>query len=191
MYALDKHEWVILGQLQDVLKVKKHATPLLHVCLSMTKPMKPKTQILKDATLFFSRSMVNLAMAIPAMDYIDKVFTTGMLNDEGFDPAICAAVGLAKKTLNKYYSLTDLSRVYCIAMGKGFPATRYDYDTDTLFQSCILGISWTISGRQNGQRTGLALHKPLFATYMTCYMFLFVSMITWDPSLTPMSSKSR
>ena len=80
--------------------------------------MTNQTQILKDATLFFSRGTVNLAMVIPAMDYIDEVFTTGMLTEEAFDPAIRAAVGLAKKTLNKYYSLTDSSRVYHVAMGK-------------------------------------------------------------------------
>ncbi|KIM51047.1 hypothetical protein SCLCIDRAFT_46451, partial [Scleroderma citrinum Foug A] len=55
-------------------------------------------------------------MVIPAMDYIDEVFTTGMLDHTHFDPAICATIRLAKKTLNKYYSLTDSSKVYCIAM---------------------------------------------------------------------------
>ncbi|KAI5985181.1 hypothetical protein EDD15DRAFT_2113745, partial [Pisolithus albus] len=73
-------------------------------------------QILKDATLFFSCGTPNLAMVIPAMDYIDKVFTTGMLDEERFDPSIRAAVGLTKKTLNKYYSLTDTSDLYRIVM---------------------------------------------------------------------------
>ena len=66
--------------------------------------------------------MPNLAMVIPAMDYIDKVFTTGMLNHQRFDPAIRATVRLTKNNLNKYYSLTDASKVYCIAMGKLFIA---------------------------------------------------------------------
>ena len=57
-------------------------------------------------------------MVIPAMDYVDEVFTTGMLDHTHFDPAICATIRLAKKTLNKYYSLTDSSKVYCIAMSK-------------------------------------------------------------------------
>ena len=57
-------------------------------------------------------------MVIPAMDYVDEVFTTGMLNHNHFDPAIHATVGLTKNTLNKYYSLTDSSKVYCIAMSK-------------------------------------------------------------------------
>ena len=62
--------------------------------------------------------MPNLAMVIPAVDYVDEVFTTGMLNHNRFDPAIRTAVGLAKNTLNKYYSLTDSSKVYHIAMSK-------------------------------------------------------------------------
>jgi len=73
-------------------------------------------QILKDATLFFSHSTPNLAMVIPAIDYINETFTNGTL-DQTLDPAIKAAIGLAKKTLNRYYSLTDLSDLYCIAMG--------------------------------------------------------------------------
>ena len=75
-------------------------------------------QVLKDATLFFSCSTPNLVMVIPTMDYIDEVFTTGMLQRNMLDPAICAAVGLAKKTLNKYYECTDASKLYRIAMGK-------------------------------------------------------------------------
>ena len=74
--------------------------------------------MLKDATLFFSCSTPNLVMVIPTMDYIDEVFTTGMLQRNMLDPAICATVGLAKKTLNKYYECTDASKLYRIAMGK-------------------------------------------------------------------------
>ncbi|KIK17899.1 hypothetical protein PISMIDRAFT_110451 [Pisolithus microcarpus 441] len=73
-YALDEHEWLVLGQLCEVLK------------------------ILKDATLFFSCGMPNLAMVIPAMDYIDEIFMTTMLDDTHLDPSIRAAVGLVKRT---------------------------------------------------------------------------------------------
>ncbi|KIM52383.1 hypothetical protein SCLCIDRAFT_53909, partial [Scleroderma citrinum Foug A] len=55
-------------------------------------------------------------MVIPAMDYIDTTFTTGLLKKEQLDPTIRAAVGLAKWTLNRYYSLTDTSELYHIAM---------------------------------------------------------------------------
>ena len=59
-------------------------------------------------------------MVITAMDYINEVFTTGMLNQQCFDPAIHSVVGLTKNTLNKYYLLTDSSKVYHITMGKCF-----------------------------------------------------------------------
>ncbi|KAF8667473.1 hypothetical protein AX14_006338 [Amanita brunnescens Koide BX004] len=55
-------------------------------------------------------------MVMPTMDYIDEIFTTGLLNDQRLDPAIHAAIGLAKKTLNRYYSKTDTSDLYRIAM---------------------------------------------------------------------------
>ncbi|KAI6099144.1 hypothetical protein F5141DRAFT_985797, partial [Pisolithus sp. B1] len=58
----------------------------------------------------------NLVMVIPAMDYIDEVFMTGMLDEEWFDLSIHAAIRLTKKTLNKYYSLTDTSDLYHITM---------------------------------------------------------------------------
>ncbi|KIK19921.1 hypothetical protein PISMIDRAFT_106722, partial [Pisolithus microcarpus 441] len=63
-YALDEHEWLVLGQLYEVLK------------------------ILKDTTLFFLHGMPNLAMVIPAMDYIDEIFMMAMLDDMHLDPSI-------------------------------------------------------------------------------------------------------
>ncbi|KAJ8591967.1 hypothetical protein M405DRAFT_684886, partial [Rhizopogon salebrosus TDB-379] len=73
-------------------------------------------QILKHATQYFSRSTPNLAMVIPAMDHIDTTFTNGILNTHVLDPAIRAALKLAKRTLNRYYSLTDASETYRVAM---------------------------------------------------------------------------
>ncbi|KIM56443.1 hypothetical protein SCLCIDRAFT_132663, partial [Scleroderma citrinum Foug A] len=61
-YALNEHEWTVLAQLHDILK---------------------------DGTLFFSHGTPSsLAMVLPAMDYINEAFTTGMLNQQHFDPAI-------------------------------------------------------------------------------------------------------
>ena len=51
------------------------------------------------------------------MDHIDKKFTTYSRNRK-YLPAIHSAVTLTKKTLDRYYSLTDHSEVYCITMGK-------------------------------------------------------------------------
>jgi hypothetical protein len=73
-------------------------------------------KILKDATLYFSRGTPTLANVIPAMDHIDKELATKSV-DPSYDPAIRAALTMAKKTLNRYYDRTDHSEVYRIAMG--------------------------------------------------------------------------
>ena len=51
------------------------------------------------------------------MDVIDEKLTTDSLNRSKFDASIRASLGLAKKTLNRYYNMTDWSEVYRIAMG--------------------------------------------------------------------------
>jgi len=50
------------------------------------------------------------------MDHIDKELATKSV-DPSYDPAIRAALTMAKKTLNRYYDCTDHSEVYRIAMG--------------------------------------------------------------------------
>lgn len=90
-FELSTDEWKVVEQLCDILEV------------------------LKDATLFFSRSTPNVANVIPVMDIISDRLTAHA-NDTTMSPAIRAALGLAKKTLNRYYSKTDTSEVYRIAM---------------------------------------------------------------------------
>jgi hypothetical protein len=58
------------------------------------------------------------------MDAIDEILTTQSLDSVQFDPAIRAALTLAKKTLNKYYNLTDDSEVFRIAMSPLSHLTR-------------------------------------------------------------------
>ncbi|KAF5335255.1 hypothetical protein D9758_017390 [Tetrapyrgos nigripes] len=70
-FALSKGEWKIAEQLCEVLS------------------------ILKDATLYFSRSTPDLTTVIPSMDYINSEFEKIIVN-VNFDPAIRAAVSLAK-----------------------------------------------------------------------------------------------
>ena len=65
--------------------------------------------------LFFSRSTPSLGRVIPAMDHIEEVLTTFENNTE-YDPAIWGTISITRKTLNCYYSLTDLSEVYQISM---------------------------------------------------------------------------
>jgi len=47
-------------------------------------------------------------------------------NDPSISPAICSALGLAKKTLNPYYSRMDDSEAYRIAMSR-FSLSFYSY----------------------------------------------------------------
>jgi hypothetical protein len=49
------------------------------------------------------------------MDRIDEVLATNAL-DEQFSISIKATLGIGKKTLNRYYSKTDASDVYRVAM---------------------------------------------------------------------------
>ncbi|KAF9001300.1 hypothetical protein BDQ17DRAFT_1176281, partial [Cyathus striatus] len=88
---LSETEWKIIEGLCDVLK------------------------ILKDATLFFSCATPNLANVIPVMDHINDHLTTIAINCST-PLAIHTAAGLTKKTLNRYYSHTDDSETYWIAM---------------------------------------------------------------------------
>jgi len=73
-------------------------------------------QNFKDATLYFSHSTPSLATVIPAMDHINETLTSQSINPK-YEPSIRAALSLAKKVLNRYYSATDQLEVYCIAMG--------------------------------------------------------------------------
>jgi hypothetical protein len=66
--------------------------------------------------LFFSQDGTpNIAMVIPAMDRIDEVLAMNALNTQ-FSISIQAALSIGKKTLNRYYSKTDLSDVYRVVM---------------------------------------------------------------------------
>ncbi|TRM62979.1 hypothetical protein BD626DRAFT_358875, partial [Schizophyllum amplum] len=57
----------------------------------------------------------NLPFVIIAMDTLDERLATLSINND-LEPAIRAAANLAKRTLNKYYSLTDQADAYRIAM---------------------------------------------------------------------------
>jgi len=72
---------------------------------------------LKEATQYFSRAKPNLAQVIPAIDAIHEEFSSFIHQPSVPDP-IRAAVEMAKKVLNRYYSKTDDVEIYRIAMGK-------------------------------------------------------------------------
>lgn len=55
-------------------------------------------------------------MVIPAMDHIDKHLTDSTRASSPLQPAIRSALGIAKRILNRYYKISDMSATYRIAM---------------------------------------------------------------------------
>ncbi|RPD57811.1 hypothetical protein L226DRAFT_449700, partial [Lentinus tigrinus ALCF2SS1-7] len=88
-FELDAGEWEVAEQLRDALEILKHAT------------------------LFFSRHDATVASVLPVMEYIKKTFSEP---DEKYNTAIRIAFKFALKTLLRYYNLTDMSSTYRIAM---------------------------------------------------------------------------
>lgn len=109
-FELSDKQWDIVDDLLHVLEASANIN-LLIWCTNIF----PLIQIFKSATLLFSRDNIStIAQVIPMMDVIDDFFTetpTRMLH-----PAVKSALTLAQATLNKYYSRTDDSNVYRIAM---------------------------------------------------------------------------
>ncbi|KAJ6563842.1 hypothetical protein B0H19DRAFT_846669, partial [Mycena capillaripes] len=77
-----------------------------------------------EATLLFSSdNRSTIASVITTMDKIDDLITTTIVSTQPsartkrvVHSSIRKALGLAKRTMNKYYSATDMSNVYRIAM---------------------------------------------------------------------------
>jgi hypothetical protein len=70
----------------------------------------------KDATLFFSQdNVMTIANIVPTMDCIDAMLSSSAKMP--LNPAVKHALTFVCKLMDKYYSKTDLSDVYHIAMG--------------------------------------------------------------------------
>ena len=70
----------------------------------------------KEVTLFFSQDAVAMiAHVIPTMDRIDTMLSSS--STKLLLPSIKHTLSFAQKIMDKYYSKTDLSNVYRIAMG--------------------------------------------------------------------------
>ena len=106
-YELDNDDWKII---QDLVAV-------LEVCYSHLLIFKTNVflQQYKKVTLFFLQDSASIAGIIPAMDRLDN--TLNPSTKAAYHPAIIVAMVLASKKINRYYSMTDISSVYCIAMG--------------------------------------------------------------------------
>jgi hypothetical protein len=70
-------------------------------------------------TLEFSSDTPCLATVIPAIDRMYDELSAQARNPT-YSPALCMALTLGQKLLNKYYSLMDDTEVYQIAVGKSF-----------------------------------------------------------------------
>ncbi len=66
--------------------------------------------------MYFSRTASNISDVIPAMDILDEQLTTNS-RDKQYLPCIRAALNQGRKVINLYYSRTDHSELYRIAMG--------------------------------------------------------------------------
>jgi hypothetical protein len=81
----------------------------------------------KDATLFFSQDdAITIANVVPTMDWIDAMLSRSATTP--LAPAVKHALTFARRLMDKYYSKTDLSNVYRIAMGMYF----------SVFITCVL-----------------------------------------------------
>ena len=90
-------------------------------------------KIYKDVTLFFSQDRVSLiANVIPIMDCIDALLSD--VPAEPFCQSVKHTLTFARKSINKYYSKTDLFNVYHITMGEYF---CYVYSFYSTFQCFI------------------------------------------------------
>src|SRR5713101_5422514 len=68
----------------------------------------------KNMTLFFSQDSASIAAVIPVMDRISNHLNSQ--TGKAYHPSITAAMKLARKKMDCYYSLTDSSMTYRIAM---------------------------------------------------------------------------
>jgi hypothetical protein len=108
-FEIEDKEWEIVRQLADILKVNyfsSHFRDDSYNCVAFQR-----------CHSLFSRATPYLAKVIPAMDHIDQHLATAARNN-AYKPCIQAAVAMGKKLLNKYYSYTDHSELYRIAMGE-------------------------------------------------------------------------
>ena len=109
-YELLESEWETVKQLHDSLNVHIYIIYLLY------HNIEPAIYIFKSVTLEFSTDMPCAATVIPAMDKMHAELTAATDNVE-YLPALQAALSLGKDLLNKYYSLSDDSEIYRIAIG--------------------------------------------------------------------------
>ncbi|KAI9463009.1 hypothetical protein F5148DRAFT_982533 [Russula earlei] len=77
--------------------------------------VKDLLQVLKNVTLFFSQDdIVTITNVVPTMDQLDAMLSSSATTP--LVPVVKHALTFACQLMDKYYSKTDLSNVYCISM---------------------------------------------------------------------------
>ncbi len=130
------------------------------------------------------------------MDHIDRHLASAA-RDDSYKPCIQAAVAMGKKLLNKYYSYTDHSELYCIAMGNILFFLIFTILISFLcWQFFTRVTSSRISPKLDGQMIGVQPPKKLFEpnsngrtqilrlqTQMVQFPYVFL-LLYLSPSLT-------
>ena len=111
-YERKDHEWKIVEELRDSLKVCIFISTSVYFIYVFCR-------YFKTVTLEFSTDTPCIANVIPAMDRMHDDLRAACNNEE-YSTAIRAALKVGMNLLNKYYSITDNSEVYRIAMGTLF-----------------------------------------------------------------------
>lgn len=94
------------------------------------------------------------------MDAIDDTFGSGIINRRLLSRPIRHALSLGKKTLNRYYGLTDDSDIYRLSMGKSTLPLFLSFITYAL-KCSTLPSSLPILNAWNGLTNGLPTPLPL------------------------------
>jgi len=155
-WELDEEEWAIAKQLKNLLQVCTFYILCSQFNRSFLTLLLGLAQVFQHATLQFSKRTASLSSVIPEMDDVDESLASAA-SKETVHPAIRAAAAVGSKTLNKYYSLSDRSECYRIAMGM-YPFCLFNIFYQLIScQSSTLNtsssISGTLSGLMNGFRT--------------------------------------
>jgi hypothetical protein len=130
---------------------------------------------------------------IPAMDHIDRHLASAA-RDDSYKPCIQAAVAMGKKLLNKYYSYTDHSELYRIAMSNILFFLIFTILISFLcWQFFTRVTSSRISPKLDGQMIGVQPPKKLFEpnsngrtqilrlqTQMVQFPYVFLLLYWWQ-----------
>ncbi|KAJ3767072.1 hypothetical protein FB446DRAFT_652718 [Lentinula raphanica] len=152
-YVLTDEEWEVVDELVSVLQVSLHFVSLVRrlTCSRSCKTLRHFFLPLETGT--------NIASVIPAMDTINEAFASGILNENNGSERVLSepirhALGIGKRTLNKYYSLTDDSDLYCIAMGLSPFFSLFIFLLTSAIQSSTPPINWSTSVVPSGLKSG-------------------------------------